>query len=404
MKLTPSQGKVARSSKRFRVLVAGRRWGKTVLAVEEMLGFAVRAGDGWNVAYIAPTYGQARDIAWLALKKRLAPVTISANDSRLEITVKTASGGQAFIKIRSWDAIETLRGQAFDFIVIDETASCKNFWEGWEEVLRPTLSDRKGQALFIGTPKGFNHFYDLSNEQEQHPESWETFKFTTYDNPFIPKEEIDDAQKQLPADTFAQEYLADFRKAEGLVYPEFDRQRHIQVRDIQPEQIANRLVGVDFGFTNPTAVLEVFQLRDGTFYINSEWYKTGKTNAEIIEQIKVLKPHTIYPDPAEPDRIEEMRRAGLNTREVKKDVLWGIDRVRTAMIAGKVIINPQCVNLISEIESYRWREGRDSQNQPDEPEKHNDHAMDSLRYIIAMADEPSLGISEELSLYNDDWN
>lgn len=383
--------------------MAGRRFGKTVLAVEEMLGFLVRAGDGWNVAYLAPTYGQARDICWLALKKRLAPVTVSANDSRLEIVVKTASGGTATVKVRSWDAIDTLRGQAFDFLVLDEVASYKGFWEGWEEVLRPTLSDRVGHALFIGTPKGFNHFYELSNEQEQHPETWQTFRFTTYDNPTIPKDEIDQARAQLPEDTFAQEYLADFRKAEGLVYPEFDRQRHVQHIEVYPEQIATRMVGVDFGFTNPTAVAEILHLRDGRFYIASEWYKTGKTNAEVIEWVKALRPHAVYPDPAEPDRIEEMRRAGLPVRDVKKDVAWGINRVREAIVAGKLIVDPSCVHFLEEISTYRWREGRTDANQPDEPVKSGDHLLDGCRYAIAMADDAAPIILDDLLIYSSDW-
>lgn len=403
MKLTPAQAEVVKSRKRFRVLVAGRRFGKTQLAVEEMLGFAVRPGDGWSVAYIAPTFSMARDIAWLALKKRLAPVTVSANDSRLEITVKTASGGQSTVKVRSWEAIETLRGQAFDFIVIDETASLKSFWEGWEEVLRPTLTDRTGHAMFIGTPKGFNHFYDLSNAHEKSPGEWETFRFTTYDNPHIPKEEIDAAKAQLPEDTFAQEYLADFRKAEGLVYPEFDRQRHVRELDNLDERTASRLCGVDFGFTNPTAVLDVRALRDGGFHVASEWRKTGKTNAEVIEWVKALRPHAAYPDPAEPDRIEEMRRAGIPVRDVKKDVRWGIDRVRQAIVSGRLTVDPSCQGLLDELSTYRWREGRADQNEPDEPEKFNDHCLDALRYAIAMADDPSPIDDEPVSLYESDW-
>lgn len=383
--------------------MAGRRFGKTQLSVEEMLGFAVRPGDGWNVAYVAPTFQQARDICWLALKKRLAPVTVSANDSRLEIAVKTATGGRGTVKVRSWDAIETLRGQAFDFIVIDEVASCRSFWVGWEEVLRPTLTDRKGHALFIGTPKGFNHFYDLSNEQEQHPESWETFRFTSYDNPHIPKEEIDEARRQLPEDTFAQEYLADFRKAEGLVYPEFDRQRHVARLEVQPEQIASRLAGVDFGFTNPTAVLEILHLRDGRFYARSEWRKTNKTNAEVIEQVRALSPHACYPDPAEPDRIEEMRRAGIPAREVRKDVAWGIGKVREAIVAGRLVVDPSCVGLLDEMSTYRWREGSPDRNQPDEPVKHEDHCLDALRYVVAMASDTSTAEIEQVALYENDW-
>lgn len=402
MKLHPAQSKVAASRKRFRVLDAGRRFGKTELSAEEITGCAV-ADDDNNCAYVGPTFQQARDVAWLALKKRLAAATVSVNDSRLEIIVRTVKGGTSRVVLRSWDAIETLRGQFFKLVVLDEVAMYRNFWSGWEEVIRPTLTDKRGSALFISTPKGFNHFYDLFNKRESDPESWESFRFTTYDNPHIPKEEIDEARAQLPEDTFAQEYLADFRKAQGLVYPEFDRARHVRRIDFTPDQVASRLAGVDFGFTNPTAALEIVELADGTIYVASEWYKTGKTNAEVIEWVRGWRPHAVYPDPAEPDRIEEMRRAGLPVRDVRKDVTWGIGRVREAVISGRLVVDPSCQNLLEEIGTYRWREGRDGQNQPDEPEKHHDHALDALRYAVAMRESSAAPLEQDVSIYSSDW-
>lgn len=381
MKLTPAQAEVVRSRKRFRVLVAGRRFGKTTVAAEEIVGYAI-AGDDNNCAYLAPTFQQARDICWLALKKRLAPVTASVNEQRLEIVVKTVKGGTSRVVLRSWDAIETLRGQFFRFIVLDEVASLKGFWEGWEEVLRPTLTDKRGDALFIGTPKGFNHFYDLANLCEK-DDTWATFRFTSYDNPNVPKDEIDEAKKALPEDTFAQEYLADFRKAEGLVYPEFDRSRHVSA-EIPFENVARRLVGVDFGYTNPTAILLVLEIRDGRFWVAEEWYKAGRDTEEIVSAIRSMRPESVYPDPAEPDRVELLRRAGLSVREVNKDVQWGIERVRSLIKQGRVLIHPRCVNLLDELSTYRWKKGKSDQNAPDEPEKHNDHAADALRYCLAM--------------------
>ncbi len=109
--------------------------------------------------------------------------------------------------LRGWEAIETLRGQSVDFIVLDEVAMYRNFWRTWQEVIRPTLTDRKGRAMFISTPKGFNHFYDLYNLQEEDSD-FKSFQFTTYDNPHIPVEEIDKAKQELTEDRFYQEYMA----------------------------------------------------------------------------------------------------------------------------------------------------------------------------------------------------
>jgi phage terminase large subunit len=162
-------------------------------------------------------------------------------------------------------------------------------------------------------------------------------------------------------------------------------------------------VGVDFGFTNPTAVLEILLMRDGRFYVRSEWRKTGKTNSEVIEWAKTLSPNACYPDPAEPDRIEEMRRAGIPVRDVKKDVSWGIGRVREAIVANRLVVDPSCVGLLDEFATYRWREGQAGRNEPDEPEKHNDHCLDALRYAVAMSDAAPAAIADDLSLYESDW-
>jgi phage terminase large subunit-like protein len=165
MKLHSAQDEVARDTHRFRVLCCGRRWGKTTLAVEEIKGVALSKDA--RIAYIAPTFQQARDIAWQMLIKELKPITKKVNESRLELEVVNLKGGTSSIALRGWEAIETLRGQFFDFIVIDEVASMRNFNVYWHEVVRPTLTDTKGQVMFISTPKGFNHFYDLFNTKER---------------------------------------------------------------------------------------------------------------------------------------------------------------------------------------------------------------------------------------------
>ena len=141
--LSPKQNEIAKNRARFRVVNAGRRFGKTVLAVEEMLGFAVAKNDQ-RIAYIAPTFQQARDIAWENLKSRARPIVLDINESQLKVIVRTRGGGKSTITLKSWDAIESLRGQSFHFLVIDEVAMMRNFWSGWQEVLRPALTDTKG--------------------------------------------------------------------------------------------------------------------------------------------------------------------------------------------------------------------------------------------------------------------
>lgn len=398
MILHPAQSQIAKDRHRFRVVNAGRRFGKTELAVEEIAGKAVFKKDR-NIAYIAPTYQQARDIAWGALKKKLEPVTVGApNESRLEINVKTVDGGQSKIVLRGWEAVETLRGQRFDFIVIDEIAMMRNFWVGWNEVLSPTLIDTKGDALFISTPKGFNHFFDLFNLQDKDPD-FKSFKFTTYDNPYIPREEIEREKATKPESSFAQEYLADFRKMEGLVYKEFDRTKHV-FTELPQTSWLETIAGLDFGYTNPFALLVIKKDFDNNYWVVLERYATQKTNAEIIEICKQLgNINQFYPDPAEPDRIEEMKRSGLNVREVSKDVEAGIDRVREMFKTNKLKIHSSCTNLIAELETYRYKDKKENQNEPEEPVKENDHACDALRYAIYSNQPTPLVDSTDYNIY-----
>lgn len=377
MVLHPSQNQIASDTHRFRVLCCGRRWGKTTLAVEEIKGVALSKNA--RIVYIAPTYQQSRDIAWQMLIKELKPITKKINESRLELEVVNLKGGTSTIALRGWEAIETLRGQFFDFIVIDEVASMRNFNVYWHEVVRPTLTDTKGQVMFISTPKGFNHFYDLFNTKD---EDYQSFHFTSYDNPFIPKEEIDKASKEIPEDRFAQEYLADFRKTEGLVYKEFDRTRHIT--EEKPQAVSDTIIGIDFGYTNPSSIIPIRIDGDNHYWIQEEFYKTHQTTEQIAEQAKLYKPTKVYADPAEPDRIEILRKSGLNCREVSKDIVAGVDRVRELFKQNRIHISPDCKNLIHELETYRYPEKKPDKNEEEKPVKENDHALDALRYALYM--------------------
>jgi PBSX family phage terminase large subunit len=388
--LHPSQNKIASSRARFRVVNAGRRFGKTVLSSEEIKGFALFKSKA-RIVYIAPTYQQARDILWDMLKKELLPITKKVNESRLEIEVMDKQGESSFIFLRGWESVETLRGQSFDFMVLDEIASMRNFWTGWNEVLSPTLIDRKGSALFISTPKGFNHFYDLYNMQEKDT-SYESFHFTTYDNPNIPVDEIEREKLSKPENTFAQEYLADFRKQEGLVYKEFRRDIHLwnETTERQPRNIVAKIAGVDFGFTNPTAVLTILKDFDGSFWVEREWYKRGKTDTQIAEYVAVCGFNEVYPDPEAPSAIQQMENLSVNVKEVVKNkdsIKNGINKIRALFLQNKLHIHVSCQNLISELETYSYPEKREGHNEEENPIKENDHALDALRYAIGM-DEP----------------
>jgi PBSX family phage terminase large subunit len=376
--LHTTQKPVALDPHRFRVLCCGRRWGKTTLSIDQIKARAAIPNS--RIAYVAPTYQQARDIAWEGLKRDFREAAANINESRLEIRLVNGS----LVILRGWEAIETLRGQLFDLIVIDEVAMMRNFDLTWQEVIRPTLTDRKGEALFISTPKGFNHFYTLFNKE--HTDSdYKSFHFTTYDNPWIPKEEIDKARAELTEDRFAQEYLADFRRTEGLVYKEFNRDRHIYTAS-EPAPI-KFFGGLDFGFHNPAAALTIKKDGKGKYWVSSEWYKSGQTDAQIADYVAALKWQECYPDPESASGCEELKRRGVNVREVIKNrdsVRNGISTVRELFKSNRLFIHASCTNLIWELETYSYPEKKADHNEDENPIKENDHALDALRYALTM--------------------
>lgn len=381
MILHPTQNIVAECLTRFRVLNCGRRWGKTLLAAEEIKGKAIYKSN--KIAYIATTYAQARSIMWEELKKELKPAfSVLPNESRLEIKTKTKKGGESVITLYGWESIETLRGLSFDFIVIDEVASMRNFWVNWQEVIRPTLTDRKGEVLFCSTPRGFNHFYDLYNF-ELKDKDYKSFHFTSYDNPHLPKEELDKSRQEMSDTRFFQEYMADFRKVEGLVYKEFNRELHLF--DVKPTDTHyDFLRGVDFGYTHPCGVCHVYKDMKGCYWVDEEWYHTGRTDAQIADYVLSCKFNAVYPDPENPSAIEVMTQKGINVVEVIKDkdsVRNGINKVRDSLKQNKLKINKRCVALLSEFESYSYPD-KIGVYQSENPIKENDDMLDALRYVI----------------------
>lgn len=333
---------------------------------------------------------------WEFLKKELRGATIDTNEARLEIKTKTQKGGESLIVLRGWESVENLRGQAFDFLALDEVAMMRNFWINWQEVLRPTLTDRRGAALFASTPKGFNHFYDLCNK-ELTDEEFKSFHFTSWDNPHLPVDELEKAKATLPPDRFAQEYEASFQKTQGLVYKEFSREKHLydELPQAQPQftphgiQIKSskyQLYGaVDFGYRNPAAVLTA-QFDGEKLWIEDEWYKTERTDIQIADYIALQKYKEVYPDPENAGAIEELRRKNINVKEVVKgpnSIKSGIQSVREMLIRGDLMINQRCVNLISEFEMYSYDEEQSEKNEQENPIKKHDHALDALRYLVS---------------------
>ena len=214
VELLPWQQDVFGDSTRFKIVAAGRRTGKSRLAAWLLIINALQTNRG-HVFYVAPTQGQARDIMWSTLLELAHPVIKSSHINNLQITLING----CTISLKGADRPETMRGVSLKFLVMDEYADMKP--SVWEEVLRPALADQKGHALFIGTPKGRNHFYELYKYADlENDETYKAWHFTSYDNPLLDSEEIDTAKKSMSSYAFRQEFLASFEALGSEIFKE----------------------------------------------------------------------------------------------------------------------------------------------------------------------------------------
>ncbi len=428
VRLSPWQLEVANDPHRFKVICAGRRSGKSVLARLLLLKWALTNIGTYYL--VSPTYRQAKSIHWTEIRKEIPREWIlKTNETELSITLKNGS----IIELKGAENPDALRGIKLRGLVIDEIASIRNWDWLWSEVLRPTLTDYSAPTIFISTPKGYNHFFDLYQHGQETTGDYKSWRFTSYDNPYIPKDEIDNAKKELTEDTFYQEYMADFRKYTGLVYKDFNRDIHIT----DPFEIPATFQiyrAIDFGSTNPTVCLWIAVDGDENWYIIDEHYSSGETidyHAGIINARRFSS--TIlatYGDPSGAQWINEFSQRGIYITPALKEtstafntwVRFKIEKVAEKLksVPGRIVqgvttstvgapslfIFSNCTNTIREFETYRWKEKSVTQaqdlNEPDVPEKANDHAMDALSYF-ACSYQKNEGREQDRTLYGSNY-
>jgi len=292
--LLPWQQKVWTDNKRFQVVAAGRRTGKSRYAAWKLIVKALEAKRG-QVFYVAPTQGQARDIMWQTLLEVGHPVISSSHVNNLQI--KLVNG--ITIALKGADRPETMRGVSLYYLVMDEYADMKP--EVWEQILRPALADLKGDALFIGTPMGRNHFYDLHQYASlSKDKDWQGYHFTSYDNPLLDAGEINAAKNSMSAFSFRQEFMASF-EAQGS---ELFKEEHVVFSEEEPDD-GQYYIAVDLaGFADvekattktsrldQTAISVVKANTDGWWVANIIHGRWGveKTARKIFEAVRDYQP------------------------------------------------------------------------------------------------------------------
>ena len=384
MNLTKPQSSIFKDAARFRVVVAGRRFGKTYLSTIELIRQAL-SGQNKNCWYIAPTYKAAKEIAWDMLLK-IVPQEYITKTNETALTLTLANG--SLISLKGAEKPDNLRGRALDFVVLDEFADMRK--EAWYEVIRPSLSDRQGTALFIGTPKGRNHFYDLWTKGVDGDESWQSFQYTTLQGGNVPAEEITAARKDLDERTFQQEYDAQFVNYSGIIYYNFSREQSVKPHSGDSQQI---LIGMDFNLDPMSAV--VMSRSGGSLHIFDEIVMFGSNTDEMAAEIQQRykgKNVTIYPDPACRQRktsaggrtdLSILQNAGFdvrvrNSHSAVRDRINSVNsRLMSADGVRQLFVDAKCKRTIESLERQTYKEGTSQPNKDG-----FDHMNDALGYAV----------------------
>lgn len=336
--------------------------------------------------YVAPTYKAAKEIAWDMLLGFLPKEYIQkTNESSLTVTLWNGS----IISLKGAEKPDNLRGRSLDFCVLDEFADMRQ--EAWYEVIRPSLSDRQGSALFIGTPKGRNHFYDLWTKGADDSDGWSSFQYTTIDGGNVLESEIEQAKRDLDERTFNQEYNAQFVNYAGIIYYNFSREQSVS-RCTDDGSMLH--IGMDFNLDPMSAVLAI---RDGsTLKIIDEVVIYGSNTDEMVDEIRVRYPNRpicVYPDPASRQRktsaggrtdLSILQNAGFSVKVRDKhtsirDRINAVNaRLKSADGIRHVYIDPKCKQTIRSLERQTYKEGT---SQPDK-DSGFDHMNDALGYLI----------------------
>tara|TARA_B100000902_G_scaffold398230_1_gene464309 strand:- start:12406 stop:13638 length:1233 start_codon:yes stop_codon:yes gene_type:complete len=376
---------------RFKVVAAGRRFGKSYLSMNMMARTARHPMK--NVWYVTTTYGAAKNIMWFPLKDRLK--TLNWCQSFHEVAMQAHLVNGSVIALKGTNNPDSLRGVGLDYLVIDESAFIDE--RTWTEVLRPTLSDKLGGALFISSPTGRNWFYELYQlGQSGEDPDWMSWQFTTLEGGNVPSEEIETARRDLDARTFEQEYEAQFVSYTGLVYYGFDYKEN--VRDLKIDPTKPLLIGMDFNIDPMTATVFQMDEDDETLLLLDEIEIYGSNTDEIAEEIIMRYGDyeiTVYPDPScVASRTSAGGRTDLSIlqsygfkckfRRAHPFIRDRINAVNSRLCNSygerKILVNKKCKISIRAFERHAYKEGTNLPEKGGKPDY--SHITDSIGYLV----------------------
>ncbi len=354
--------------------------------MRELARFASNPGS--QVWYVAPSYRMAKGIVWDQLKGRLKDLRWVDMTNEAELTLRLKNGSK--ISLKGADSPDSLRGVGLNFIVLDEFQDLDP--KVWTEVLRPTLSDKGGHALFLGTPRGVGSFSHEMYSEALAKDDWDGFTYTTLEGGNVPESEVEQAKRDMDLRTFEQEYLASFTTYSGVVYYNFDRKQSLL--DMTGTESLELHCGIDFNVDPMSVCVTVIQ--GNIVYVIDEITMMGSNTDEIVEELRNRYPKsriTMYPDPAGRQRktsaggrtdLSILQNAGFQV-QVKNTHAHIRDRVNSVNAklkntAGErtLFVDPKCKQVINSLEKMVYKPGTSIIEKDGEL----DHMADAVGYLI----------------------
>lgn len=391
VKLHAAQLTVFRDHHRFKVVTAGRRWGKSALA-RTMCIVKAASRKRAKVWYVAPSYQMAKNIMWDDLKEAVPRKWVKkVNETDLSIRMKNGS----IIECKGADKPDSLRGVGLFFVVLDEFQDMKP--DTWTKVIRPTLARDQGDALIIGTPKGYANLYDVHKIGQSKNRLWMSWQFPTITSPFIPESELEAARSEMDEKSFKQEFMASFETMSGRVYYAFDRNVHVGKYTFDPDLPI--CVGSDFNI-DPMSTCILQPQPSGEVWVVSEISLRDSNTLEVCEELERRywrymngDQITIYPDPAGGNRqhargesdLDIYKEKGFPYHRYHKRHPAVADRVnavnkllRDAAGNVRLRVDAGCKEVISSLEQTMYKPGtRDIDKKPG-----FEHMSDALGYPL----------------------
>lgn len=421
----PYQIELHKHPARFKVIVGGRRVGKSLMSLQELLVHCITTpkATAW---WVAPTIAMAREVGWdefIGMKDQFMPGITTIHDTLMR--VRFTNGSVLYFK--GGDSEKGLRGRGLTMVVVDEAAFLSE--EIWTRALLPALADKQGRAILISTPNGRNWFYQMAlqaaREQELGNPRWAYWHWASSMNPMMTPSELNEISKSISEMDFRQEFLGEFVTRGGMVYDEFG------VDNILPPGTPSLhdfdiYLGMDFGYANPTAICFMAVARDTRNVIQfDELYLTRMKMEDILSEIVAkLRHHNIEPssvkaifsDPAgnseelssgiSPVDFLRMSQHRFNVVNKTTRIAPGVALVRSYIrnAAGerRYHVTPNCRETLKSLMGYTYDKKDNTEIVKEEPFKDgiHDHMCDAIRYFFVNRFDHAKYVANQVESHN----